>query len=342
MPVKRASALSRITFTSTAARTRVKLRYLTSTIVLHSSATPISIFGGWATSELTLSQTVRTAGQHLFPTSTFTTIPLDVIIEAGTDDPDALAALFEQYGITQQVTLSRAVTNIDIKHNIFLTQKAARGHFVSASSHIHLSGYVKKAKSGVCDQFLLITQSAVGVNTKGAGNELELTQVAVGAHIVSHSLTSTLSLTSSSVSVWSGANPSCPVPPTHRDTVQLYCNSSTLIKALTLELRNPDFGDSEQYEPMRINRRSRGGTLHIYRDSNWPVSRRLVYTFSQLSESDKKDLLEFLEKTVGLEIQLTDFESRVWNGVITTPSADFEQHSMELNRVTLQFEGALA
>lgn len=340
MPKKyTASAKSNLVLTGSASRTRVHIKYVTTYITISSYTSPVAVLGCWISDQLTLTQTASLAGQHLFPSSNLTDIPLDVIIEAGTNDPDALAELFELYGLKQTVVVDRSITNISITHDIYLTQSTGHGYSVIASNHVHLSDAAKRAYVEECTDFILISQTLTGVNTRGSASVIALVDTATYEHIITQAIVSSLSLVSSALS---GARSStCPVPLTHRSTVQLYCNDSRLLKELTLELRNPEFGDNEQYETMRINRRSRGGTLHIYRDSTWPATQKLIYTFAQLSEKDKKDLLNFLEKTVGYQIQLTDFESRVWDGVITTPSADIRQHRKQLNSVTLQFEGTL-
>ena len=84
-------------------------------------------------------------------------------------------------------------------------------------------------------------------------------------------------------------------------------------------LRTPNFGDRDRNQYSRINRESRGGSLRIYRDPQWPKVRTLVMDFSGIKDTEISDILTFLEDTLGQQIAFRDWNSRVWYGLIVNP-----------------------
>jgi hypothetical protein len=111
----------------------------------------------------------------------------------------------------------------------------------------------------------------------------------------------------------------------------------------SLELRMPNFDTTEQFENRKINRRSRGGTLQIFRDAIWPVAERLILAFDHLSQENVTDLFEFIKISLGKEIGYLDFESRQRKGIIITPSMQVNEpvRSPCNFSVSLEFEGTL-
>lgn len=91
---------------------------------------------------------------------------------------------------------------------------------------------------------------------------------------------------------------------------------------LRLELRDPEFGNSEKYEQSRILRRNRGNELNIYRDTIWPDTNTLSYSFKALKQKDVHNLLYFMNKSLGQTIQLLDHENNTWEGIISTPEKE--------------------
>lgn len=114
----------------------------------------------------------------------------------------------------------------------------------------------------------------------------------------------------------------------------------TLTKGtLSLQLRNPDFGDRESIEVRRINRKTRGGDLVMYRDPAWPKYATYTYSFSYLSQDDLYKLIEFMKSTLGQEITITDYEGRVLsNCIITTPTEELTQDGVEDFRASFSFQ----
>lgn len=97
----------------------------------------------------------------------------------------------------------------------------------------------------------------------------------------------------------------------------------TLTKdSLSIQLRNPEFGNTDAIEVRRINRKTRGGDLMVYRDPIWPKTRTFQVKFAFLREDDLSRLLDFVHRTVGQIVSYTDYEGQVWSGIITTPESE--------------------
>lgn len=88
---------------------------------------------------------------------------------------------------------------------------------------------------------------------------------------------------------------------------------------LTLELKTPVFNDQEAIDLSRIQRRSIGGSLIVYRDDDWPKGFSLNYSFENLSLQNKDDIMNFVKQTLGKEIKFTDHVSKVYKVIITNP-----------------------
>jgi len=109
----------------------------------------------------------------------------------------------------------------------------------------------------------------------------------------------------------------------------------------SITLRNPDFENAERFEIARLNQKSRGGAIFVFRDSMWPIAKVLDMKFSFLSELKTQQLLNFLDRTLGQVINLTDFEGRDWTGVITTPSGEIVHSGRENKTAHIIFQGNL-
>ena len=109
----------------------------------------------------------------------------------------------------------------------------------------------------------------------------------------------------------------------------------------TIELRPPDFGNKDRLSFDRINRESRGGTLTIFADPNWPKVQTLALTFPSLRRTEACELIRFIREHLGLEIKLSDWEQRVWKGVITTPDEPVIQDGKDQFSAGFEFEGEL-
>lgn len=106
----------------------------------------------------------------------------------------------------------------------------------------------------------------------------------------------------------------------------------------TLTLRAPDFDNSDKLQFTRVNRQTRGGDLTIFRDPIWPQSAILALKWSTLAQKDINNILIFLKATIGQLVEYTDYEGRVFTGVIKTPASEVVESARQLNSAELEFE----
>lgn len=272
-------------------------------------------------------------------------------------DTSAVAALFDDIGLRQSVSINGSVYNIEAINYLSLSHQGAKSLIETASNHIHLSHTTRTIEYKQLENILRLQQLAVGHNVQGIEQALSLSHAIVVDGVFPISVTSFLILRSIvsyfivnfceyapgiGTGTFDYTAPSVIVPTlVKRATTVLTWPYASPV--LTLALRNPTFDNVEQFEFRRLNRRTRGGTLDLYRDENWPKVRRLIYSFTALSEIQRVKLFEFLGKSIGQEIGLLDFESRQWRGLILTPSSDIKETSRGGcgHKTTLEFEGDL-
>lgn len=102
--------------------------------------------------------------------------------------------------------------------------------------------------------------------------------------------------------------------------------------------RKPNFGNVQRIALTRINRLTRGGTLDVYRDPIWPKTETLLYSISSLTRQKAKDLLQFMDDYIGLEVRLIDQEDRLWRGIVTVPNDPMVQDGRGSCNFTVSFE----
>ncbi len=273
-------------------------------------------------------------------------------------DTEAVAALFETIGLRQEVSLRRSVYNISVTSYLSLSHQANRTQIGVASNHIHLSHQVKLVEYEIVESRLYLQHEAICHKVQSATSVLELEHNVIITGDFPRTASSQLNLRSVvspiiinfcdyTPGVGEGNFDYIPppvTPPTliRRATTVLTWPYNT--PTLTLELRNPNFDNVEQFESRRVNRRTRGGTLDLYRDESWPKVQRLIMSFSWLCEDilgTRTKLFEFLQRSIGQEIGLLDFESRQWKGILLTPSNAVSEPKRNGHSFTLEFEGDL-
>lgn len=98
---------------------------------------------------------------------------------------------------------------------------------------------------------------------------------------------------------------------------------------LSITLKVPLFGNTDSIEISRIQRNSRAGDLIIWAHPNWPKTEKLKFNFVNLSNTQAKAFLAFLDATLGQDITLTDHEGNDWTGFIITPESPITQSGRE-------------
>ena len=112
----------------------------------------------------------------------------------------------------------------------------------------------------------------------------------------------------------------------------------------TLTLEVPDFGNEHTNSFTRIDRPTRGGDRKIYADPKWATWERLTMTITGIGcggTPTVQNIIDFLNTTLGKEIELTDWESRTWRGFIVAPETEIREEQEGLT-LQLTFEGEIA
>lgn len=130
----------------------------------------------------------------------------------------------------------------------------------------------------------------------------------------------------------SGGNPIC------GEEKLLYVNENgpTLTEAANITLEYPTvspthtvtlpaalFGNQETLNVQRIQRRTRGGSLKVYRDDDWDKVRTFRLKFDHLTDTQRSDLETFFQVSLGKKVKYTDHESRAWTCILLTPGGEF-------------------
>ncbi len=144
------------------------------------------------------------------------------------------------------------------------------------------------------------------------------------------------------------SNPNAPTPPSATAPTLTPSHSVVLswpahtTPSLTVTLRAPEFGNTDAQELKKIKRESRGGTLQVFADPQWPKIYRLKMDFAVLSEAKAQEYLAFRAATLGKEVRLVDYESRIWTGVLTDTETPITRAKRGCGlTASLNFEGEL-
>ena len=105
----------------------------------------------------------------------------------------------------------------------------------------------------------------------------------------------------------------------------------------SIELKNPELGNSESVDVKTKFRRSMSGDQHSFIST--PELRLLNLQFVELGASKYAELLTFLEGASGQEIDYTDFEDVEWAGHIMAGTIEFQATKNGYN-VAFVFEGS--
>lgn len=139
------------------------------------------------------------------------------------------------------------------------------------------------------------------------------------------------------------AQPSATLPITHGDAsvdrLTLYYPSHAAI-ARQLILRAPELDNRDRNAYTRVSRETRGGSLIVYADPAWPSIRTMVVSVIGLTAAEAEEYMEFIEATLGLQIEILDWEGRLWQGIITNPENPVVQDGKERFTIAFEFEGS--
>lgn len=251
-------------------------------------------------------------------------------------------------------------------HTTYGSYVASLASFLNLGQSTH-----PKSASLVASNYLALTHGAVHTYGETVTSDLDLQQVlnaALAKHAPSnlnlvqtvhvkhyHSIDLTASLNFGSLVTGYLNNRSfystdSPIPSTPATVTPSVCpNGGTAVYprnivvfsqgTTNIELPRPEIGNTERYDFTRINRRSRGGDLIVFRDEQWPKTKTLAITFNWLTENQKQDILSFMQTTVGQQVNFQDHYGNTWLGFIMTPANKVTQESRNNKSLSLEFQG---
>ena len=164
-----------------------------------------------------------------------------------------------------------------------------------------------------------------------------------------YTVTSLMSVNQYSPFIGESTDPNAPTPPSK--TVDgpmvgiqvpfqlVYPSVGTVTDSVSL--RAPNLGNVDRLAFNRIQRETRGGTLVIFADPDWPKIQTLVLSFSGLKRVETQTYLTFLNTHLGQEIGLIDWEHRYWRGVILTPDQPVVEDAFDSFSASFEFQGEL-
>jgi len=106
-----------------------------------------------------------------------------------------------------------------------------------------------------------------------------------------------------------------------------------------LIFRAPELDNRDRNAYTRVSQETRGGSLIVYADPIWPKIRSMVVTITGLLKAEVDAYQEFTYATVGQQIEICDWEGRLWAGVIMNPDEPVVQDSKEKWTISFTFEG---
>lgn len=217
--------------------------------------------------------------------------------------------------------------------------------------------------TGVWD-VLVFTQTAVGGKLKALAQALEFEEALVvqGNFVrlvedtlgIGHALTymNVMPCTKKAYSPFVGENtiPGATAPPSTTLPISqadpdvsrfLLYTPARGPRSTTVSLRAPEMDNRDRNAYSRVSRETRGGSLVIFADPNWPKVRTMAATIVGLELADVNAYQTFLLSTLGQEIGITDWEGREWAGVITNPNDQVTQDGRDRWTISFTFEGEL-
>ena len=113
------------------------------------------------------------------------------------------------------------------------------------------------------------------------------------------------------------------------------------VRSSEVILRAPEMDNRDRNAYNRVAGETRGGKIRVYADPIWPAVRTLAVTLTGLTETQVDEYQAFVAATLGQTIGLTDWEGRLWQGIITTPDEVATQDGKAKWTMSFEFEGEM-
>lgn len=272
-----------------------------------------------------------------------------VEVVTGLRDTASVAAETQQYrshvllfAEQASVTLVKAsAITASVTDALTLTQNARLSLTGEATSVLVLTQVAVGHAGRLADVQLELTDAATVIIDRGVAAESSLTLTQAAAY------TLVIGSTKSQYSPFVGAGDG-PVPPTALQgpvpgiqvPFQLVYPAVGIVTD-AVSLKAPNLGNKDRLTFNRISRETRGGTVIVWADPDWPKTQTQVLQFSGLLRVEAQALLTFIDEHLGQEIGMIDWEHRYWRGIITTPDEPVVEDRFDSFTASFQFEGEL-
>jgi hypothetical protein len=229
---------------------------------------------------------------------------------------------------------------LTLSQNVFLTIQRSVAHVLT------LSDLAQIVHSVAVVSALTLTDLASELNYKNIVDALGLTDVVTHSNILNFHVTDSLSFKHAVIGGNQTHFSSCAeeyVPsPALGTRTGITLTHPYGSPTLSLDMRNPRFGNVLTGNMQTINRRLRGGQLSSGRGVTWPDIVTIRLAFEALDSVKKGEFLNFVKESSGYEIGLLDHENRQWRGVIVSPDIVSTQLGRVCNFGTeFEFRGVL-
>ncbi len=106
----------------------------------------------------------------------------------------------------------------------------------------------------------------------------------------------------------------------------------------SVELRNPQLGNTDTLDYTRLSRQTTGGDTIIFRDPEWPKIETLKITFDLCDPVLVERIKWFIRLTLGKQFTYIDYLGDSWSALITNPNTAVKQAGINSHVVELELE----
>lgn len=256
-------------------------------------------------------------------------------------------------GLQHAVNVNKVV-NLRAQNTLSLQSQGAKTRFLALSNLLQFTQSAKKVLPAVAFNAINFVQ-AVDVH-KGLLNSLNLVQT-VNCNVFRNLFASSqLMIVEGSVALidgnWQFVAVNEPAIITDYDPSTLAIPPTPLTpypvvfvgNQNSLTFINVDFGDVDRVEHTRISRRTLGEELIVFRDSRWPKTETLKFKLIDITASQGKSMLNFINDNLAQVIKFSDWLGVRWLGVIINPETMLTQPGRNQNcsgryELEIEFQG---
>ena len=335
-----------ITFTQTIDRSVVLHLYKVQTLYLEDSVPPVNPFDQFITQTLNFVDYAST-GLSATDTLTFSEVISGLLSNSLAQalslvDSNTHNAIYGRTITDTLVLLDRARTPERVSDALNLSDQVIRVYSVSLSDTLTFSETILRVLLGNVSHSISFTDTVVGMLPEIVDDGLSLVDTITHNVIYLREVTDELNLVDNiaELSRISVCNETFVTSIGIRTGVTFtwpYTGPS-----LTVNVRNPEFGNSDVVAYNTLIRRSVRNELLTGRPTTWPAIQIFKFSFRALSQADREALIEFWLASAGDEIGYLDHENRQWRGVLISDQPELVQVGPGcMSEVELEFRGEL-